>query len=1236
METVYSLRAVRGLSALIALLAMLLAMLVATTPAPARVETEGGPLVFGALANGNFDSVREQVTENPELVKAHDKFDQTLLHLACAVGGFADAQQAAMPTLVKFLLEKGADPNARDRNGESPLHRATYSAKGSAEIVAALLEKGADPNLADNAGLIPLYKANTRSNGGAAKLIQNAGGRDLVQPLLQAIAASDRDEVSRLLATTPALAKVPDALKNAVAVRDATMVEVLLKNGAEANARDAKTGRTPLFEAALSGSKAIVEVLLKNGADAKALDIGQRTALDGAQQAGQWDAAVLLVKAGAKPGTRYGDRNALLEDAAAAGHLELINALLDAGEKPGLGNPLQKAIANGHGEAAKVLIARGAPLEADGDDFWGRSPLHIAALTGDVPMIELLLQKGASLNATSEAGDSALALAVKSGRRDVVEVLLQKGADPNASKRTLRPRGDQEAPDENAPPTAYSRALHYALAASRRDLVEVLAKKGAKFGEPFFDAVLSRGVAKTQALLKANPELAGAVSTQDKERGGLRAFPYETLGLTPLHLAALQGDAATARVLLEAGAKLDAATPSGRVPLQMAAASGDVATVQVLLDKGADVKIADKSGATALHFAAAYPEGSAAIAVSTLLVKSDADINAKTGTNFSSPADSGAGRGTRIASASSSSGGNATPLHLAVRQNKVALVKWLLDNGALFKGEKSVEKSVEKAAEKEVWTPLHEAARAGATETVALLLARGAEVNAVFGGHTPLHEAIAGGRTFDWAPEDDTSMDWNSIEGQNRRFWKPYLTPLQISPAARATIEVLLKNGADPLAIPPMYYQHDRLTPLDVASRARDRALTGVLVNAIKDVNAVLEQSLGWENLKITPLHRAALLGDVDAVEFLLARGADPNPEDFEGRTPLDEARGAPTSTFARGYLTRYAPPDNEAFLARRAAVQQRLLKAGARAGSGPLYDAINQDNLVLVRILVKLSPSLLKASDTWRKPLIASLGKPEIMAFLIESGADPNERDAQGYSALRHAAQRSDVASTRLLLDKGADPNATDFEGRTALAEAQTNGTRGDPVVALLREKNARDEIGINNRIRKGDLEGVKALVAADLGWARRVTDSGANTSLHVAAVYGQTEIAKLLLESGADLLAVNSDRQTPLHRAAASGKIETVTFLLDKGADVNFDPDLKLPARFGTTDAGKRVRIAVGTPLYAAIYGGNKALVSLLIERGANVNYKDVAGGTPLQRAQLHKRTEIIALLLEKGAKE
>jgi ankyrin repeat protein len=136
-------------------------------------------------------------------------------------------------------------------------------------------------------------------------------------------------------------------------------------------------------------------------------------------------------------------------------------------------------------------------------------------------------------------------------------------------------------------------------------------------------------------------------------------------------------------------------------------------------------------------------------------------------------------------------------------------------------------------------------------------------------------------------------------------------------------------------------------------------------------------------------------------------------------------------------------------------------------------------------------------------------------------------------------------------------------------------------------------------------------------------------------APYWGDCRRVKSLMENGADVNCMDPFSQTPLHKAAAWGKYDVAELLIGKGANLNAQ-DLQ----------GK-------TPLFLAIWSpvvkkrrypasnifpdrsGQQRIVKLLVEKGADVNIKDIYGDAPLHRAVQYSSLSTVKYLIEKGAR-
>ncbi|KAF7978591.1 hypothetical protein HWV62_45310 [Athelia sp. TMB] len=185
--------------------------------------------------------------------------------------------------------------------------------------------------------------------------------------------------------------------------------------------------------------------------------------------------------------------------------------------------------------------------------------------------------------------------------------------------------------------------------------------------------------------------------------------------------------------------------------------------------------------------------------------------------------------------------------------------------------------------------------------------------------------------------------------------------------------------------------------------------------------------------------------------------------------------------------------------------------------------------------------------------------------------------------------------------------------------------------------------------------------LIASEEGHleiARLLLDKGANvdivggkysTALQAACARGHLELATLLLDKGANVDVVGGKYGTALQAACARGQLELATLLLDKGADVDAEG-----GHYGTAlqaacargylelatlllDKGADVEVVggfYGTALQAACAGGHLELATLLLDKGANVDVVEGKYGTALQAACAGGHLELATLLLDKGA--
>jgi ankyrin repeat protein len=262
-------------------------------PATGEVQYRAGltPLMLAAAANGQPGTVSAVLSARPKLETA-DSVGMTALL-------WAAEKQWGDSGIIGLLLKAGCQVNAKDARGLTPLLWATKNGSGNPDVVSALVKAGAQVNAADKDGMSPLaWAAGKKGDLEVVGILLKAGAqvnaadKEGMTPLLYALtpssANSDTDSSWAIAAAlVQAGAKVNVADKQGmtplmlvlrdVGVTDTVppIVQILLKSGANANAKDRFFGMTPLLwlaKASGDHDKALRETLRQAGADPNAKD----------------------------------------------------------------------------------------------------------------------------------------------------------------------------------------------------------------------------------------------------------------------------------------------------------------------------------------------------------------------------------------------------------------------------------------------------------------------------------------------------------------------------------------------------------------------------------------------------------------------------------------------------------------------------------------------------------------------------------------------------------------------------------------------------------------------------------------------------------------------------------------------------------------------------------------------------------------------------------------------------
>lgn len=864
-------------------------------------------------------------------------------------------------------------------------------------------------------------------------------------------------------------------------------------------------------------------------------------------------AAYLLGK-GADCHKPVGPHVTALHVAAAMGQSEIVRLLLaakiDVKATTGTGeNALMMAAGGGFDDIVTTLLANGAVIDTQDDD--GNKALHHAVEHGHASTCELLFESGVNLQVLTSEGFSPIHLASRAGYLKILQRLISR------SEQTVSQVGEDEVVNkergvkgstvlEQGEPTpadvfdASAGVLTPLHLAASHGHLRVVQEL---FKYPRYNLERSRAsallLAATGGFLEVVDELL---------KSGITTVLKDTDGNSPLHLATLRQHPEIIAHLLDAKSDSaaifdsNAANKSKWTPLHMAAKSGRLQSLQILLGHGARLEATTDDGRTALHVAVASGH---LHAVNEILLHVYRAPERRFG----------------LISMEDKSG--LTAFMLAVQSDRIDIVNTLLKTSAppeMLQGQEHA---------------LITAAKNNQGALVTLLLQSGWAVNArTEEKATALHHAAAKGHV--------------------------------------SVMTLLLEHGADVDA-----RDEDKRTPLHWAVASWDNA---EVVRLLLETNA---DPGATDKNGVTPLWRAAFYGKTRAVE------------EFLKWPPLPDLNVQNTST---GWTVLHACFDNSR-------ITELLLSAGAdpqiqnELGDTPILLAVNQyDGLRTVRHYLDagVNPNMVNRNDSTVLHSAAYGGAREIVELMITRGADVNVKTKEGITPINLAASRGHTNVVCYLLDHKADPEDLCKQSGNALMAAARSGRSAETVELLLKRKvnvNATSPefpycTALQAAAWSADGATIKALLAA--GADVNATGGRYGTALCAAVADGTRANVELLLDAGANI-NLAGEKAAALELALSSRQSEIVELCLARGADLNL------------VSKGAR-----GTALIAAIYVGDSTNVEKLLKRGADPNLCRVGKAEASEQAELSERAEspaqmavrtgrlpILKVLVEHGAK-
>ena len=727
-----------------------------------------------------------------------------------------------------------------------------------------------------------------------------------------------------------------------------------------------------------------------------------------------------------------------------------------------------------------------------------------------------------------------------------------------------------------------------------------------------------------------------------------RALPSESARdqrTLPL-IAAVLPDLRLLRALIAKGINVNQAT-LGITPLIAACRDswhGRPDAVMTLIANGSDVRCRDLDGNTPLHHAARSSDPG----VAAMLIDASADLDALNNKGQS-------------------------PIGVAMAAGNFRMAKFLLDKGAKAEPEGARPALIDAAGsddddvggvtlllrhkvkvdarDENQQTALHHAAANGNVEIVEMLLDAHANANLRDGnGMTPLLVAVANGRHRVFAvikeraaldPDLDWMHDANGLSAIHHAMQNEDTTP--------ELIQALLHEGADS-------GERDALgrTPIELAARDGRWSLVQVLdpeyvlPTSLRDLDDsetpslapisllrdALDEGRESQHEDLVPLlnsydlglllHQPSGVPTPARIQWLLRHAANPYVTDRRGDTPMFYCMDhMPSSLDAvNALLDAAVSPAGRGGLA-------RLLGACVKSMHSPIWsDEIARASEKLALRVMDAGGDIFGTDEDGESPLIhaITLDWRGVVDRLLEAGVNANVRNRNGYTALHIATERGDETVVRQLIKHGSSPSALAADGQAPLGLALTNGHTD-----LVRWLDWRKWNFPNRALRDSDLPG--AAMIGDLEAVRRLLDLGFNvdavddrscSALLRAAGGGHRPVVKLLLERGANAQLSATSGATPLSAAASMRQLPIIDDLLEAGADT----ERKLPGDLSVLT----LSAALGLP----------DVCERLLKSGANVAAVDAQGRTPLHCAAMQsfsakdpdKVVALLDVLLSHGA--
>lgn len=902
---------------------------------------------------------------------------------------------------------------------------------------------------------------------------------------------------------------------------------------------------------------------------------------------------------------------------------------------------IQELIVQGRYDEAKEIFKTKTDINAA--DEKGDTALHVAARVNEADLVSFLIIKGADTEIRNNEGDTALHVAIKNDAIDAAKVLaivhgdiFAKDANENSALELALAKGPEW---YEAMITSQSGEIrdvdgesivHYFVKTRDEKAIERCIDVGVplsvrdNYGLSPLDLAFKSAENAASIRIAAQLLLAGATPVrgnfayfEDAVRTHNMILRFND-GQTPLHIATIDGHTGIVDYILKENTAvrivdiLAAQDISGATPLHEAVRYGRVDIARLLLSAGAKVNAMDSIGKTPILLI--IPAG-AQNEMYPLLIKSKANVNQKdmygdtvlhVATMANAPVNTLALLVSNGASVNERNKEGVTPLALAIETKHSEQVRFYAQNGADVYAE-----------DMQGNTPITKALESDTKEMLQTLITASNVASTDSSGNTALHIAISKDAPIDYIRylvETGADVNARNKNGDSVLF-------ITVQKNRRDAGDLLLEKNADIFAT-----NTQNNSPLRLAL-TRGGEVQDWLINS-----KTLNSTDGSGN---TPLHYASEWHLNDAVVALIQKGAKLDAQNANGESAVYSAvRGGDDSPSTINILVSNGLVIDSKDKLGRDNLGNTPLHAAVK------WNAFSSAK-TLVALGVDVDAQNLSGktalSDACRS------AKKDMAILLIRSGADINATDATGRTVLMDAISSSNEDMVRLLLQYKANVQVQEMSGRNAYHEAALTGNIGIINMIRKAGGNplARDSSGETpfSLVLESDIGVIQAVLGNDT----TISDSDGNTPIHIAVQkHAGTRTLTQLLNIGYPASQRNGKGLTALNEAVAKNEKNQALVLLEYGADpylATTSGENALTAAFKTKNmeildaiakynSTKSDRQGDGILHYAARYADREIvehLVSLKLDKTA----KNITGETPAQMASRWGRNDIAELL-------